>query len=349
MLLQEHVSLKSLNTLGIKAQARYYARVDSVQQLQQLSLDPQLKPRPRLILGGGSNVLFLNNFKGIVIHMAIGGITVTKQDCEYVWVKAGAGVNWHTLVLHCVEQGYAGIENLSLIPGTVGAAPMQNIGAYGVSLSDVFESLEAMEVHSGTVHTFSQKDCNFGYRDSIFKNTRKGQYIITSVTLRLHKQPTFRTTYGALQSTLKAMDIQALSIKAISDAVIHIRQSKLPDPARLGNAGSFFKNPIITQQQFEHHQHTYPDMPGYGQPGGHVKVPAAWLIEQCGWKGKKRGAVGIHAQQALVLVNYGDGTGQAIYQLAQDIKQSVQEKFGIALMPEVQVIGMNTTHSIKTF
>ncbi len=349
MLLQEHVSLKNLNTLGIKAQARYYARIDSVQQLQQLSLDPQRKPLPRLILGGGSNVLFLNNFKGIVIHMAIGGITVTKQDREYVWVKAGAGVNWHTLVLHCVEQGYAGIENLSLIPGTVGAAPMQNIGAYGATLSDVLESLEAMEVRSGTVHTFSQKDCDFGYRDSIFKNTRKGQYIITSVTLRLHKKPTFRITYGALQSTLKAMDIQELSVKAISDAVICIRQSKLPDPARLGNAGSFFKNPIITQQQFEHHQYTHPDMPGYVQPGGYVKVPAAWLIEQCGWKGKKRDKVGVHQQHALVLVNYGDGTGQDIYQLARDIQQSVQEKFGIALMPEVQVIGMNTTHSIKTF
>lgn len=349
MLLQEHVSLKDFNTFGIKAQARYYVRIDDVQQLQRLVLAPQLKPLPRLTLGGGSNVLFINNFVGIVLHMAIGGITVTKQDREYVWVKAGAGVNWHMLVLHCVEQGYAGIENLSLIPGTVGAAPVQNIGAYGVTLSDVFESLEAIEVHSGTVHTFSQQDCGFGYRDSIFKNKLKGQYIITSVTLRLHKQPTFRTTYGALQRTLKAMDIQELSIKVISDAVIYTRQSKLPDPARLGNAGSFFKNSIITQQQFERHQHTHPDMPGYGQPGGHVKVPAAWLIEQCGWKGKKRGTVGVHQQHALVLVNYGGGTGQAIYQLAQDIQQSVQEKFDIALMLEVQMIGMNTTHSIKTF
>ena len=339
MLLREHVSLRNLNTLGVDVQARYYARIDSIQQLQQLLLDPRLKLLPRFILGGGSNVLFLTNFKGIVIHMAIEGITVVKEDQEHVWVRAGAGVNWHTLVLHCVKQGYAGIENLSLIPGTVGAAPVQNIGAYGVALSDVFESLEAIKVHSGLVHTFSQHDCGFGYRDSFFKTTRKAQYIITSVTLRLHKQPTFRATYGALQRTLEAMNVQALSIKAISDAVIHIRQSKLPDPARLGNAGSFFKNPIITQQQFEHHQHTYPDMPGYGQPGGHVKVPAAWLIEQCGWKGKTRGAIGVHQQHALVLVNYGDGTGQDIFRLAQDIQQSVQQRFDIEITPEVQIIG----------
>jgi len=338
MLLQERVSLKNLNTLGINAQARYYIRIDSVQQLRNLLLCKTLKHLPRVILGGGSNILFLNNLEGIVIHIAVEGIAVIQEDQEYVWIQAGAGVNWHTLVMHCVRQGYAGIENLSLIPGSVGAAPVQNIGAYEVSLSDVFESLEAIEMHSGIVQTFSQKDCDFGYRDSIFKNTLKTQYIIVSVTLRLHKKPIFQTTYGALQSTLKAMNIQELSIKAISDAVIHIRQSNLPDPALLGNAGSFFKNPIITRQQFERHQHTHPDMPGYAQPGDHVKVPAAWLIEQCGWKGKKRGTVGVHEQHALVLVNYGEGTGQEIYELAQDIQQSVHQQFNIAIMPEVRVI-----------
>ncbi len=338
MLLQEHISLKDLNTFGINAQARYYIRIHDAQCLHELLLHKKLRPLPRLILGGGSNLLFLNDFQGIVMHMAIDGIATMKEDQTHVWVQAGAGVNWHTLVLHCIEQGYAGIENLSLIPGTVGAAPIQNIGAYGVTLSESLESLEAMEVHSGAVHTFGKEDCAFGYRDSIFKNTLKAQYVILSITLRLQKKPTFRTTYGALQSTLKAMDVQELSIKAISDAVIHIRKSNLPDPALLGNAGSFFKNPTITQQQFQQLKHTYPNMPGYAQPERQVKVPAAWLIEQCGWKGKTIGAIGVHKQQALVLVNYGDGTGQDLYQLAQEIQQSVKELFSIEIMPEVNLI-----------
>jgi UDP-N-acetylmuramate dehydrogenase len=338
MLLQEHFSLKNLNTLGINAQTRYYVRIHGIQQLQQLLLTPQLRQHPRFILGGGSNVLFLNNFAGIVMHMAIGGITVVQEDREHVWVRAGAGVNWHTLVLHCVQQGYAGIENLSLIPGTAGAAPIQNIGAYGVTLSDVFESLEAIEVHSGTVHTLHSKDCAFGYRDSIFKNTHSNRYIIASITLKLHKRPTFQTTYGTLESTLETMGVRELSIKAISDAVIRIRQSKLPDPALLSNAGSFFKNPIITQLQFEQLKWIYPNIPGYAQPEDQVKVSAAWLIEQCGWKGATRGAVGVHKQQALVLVNYGDGTGQDIYQLAQAIQQSVKERFNIEITPEVSLI-----------
>jgi UDP-N-acetylmuramate dehydrogenase len=338
MLLQEHISLKNLNTFGIDAQTRYYIRIHDAQCLHDLLLYKKLRPLPRLTLGRGSNLLFLNDFQGTVIHMAIGGITTVREDQAYVWVKAGAGVNWHTLVLHCIEKGYAGIENLSLIPGTVGAAPIQNIGAYGVTLSETLESLEAMEVHSGVVHTFNKEDCAFGYRDSIFKNALKAQYIILNITLRLQKKPTFQITYGTLQHTLKAMDVQELSIKAISDAVIHIRKSNLPEPASLGNAGSFFKNPIITQQQFEQLKHTYPNMPGHAQPEGKVKVPAAWLIEQCGWKGRTRGAVGVHKQQALVLVNYGDGTGQDIYQLAQDIQQSVKEQFNIAMIPEVNLI-----------
>jgi len=338
MVLQEHVALNNFNTLGIQSHARYYVRIHDTQQLQQLLLAPQLKNLPRLTLGGGSNVLFLNDFKGIVLHMAIGGIATIREDPTHVWVKAGAGVNWHTLVLHCVNRNYAGIENLSLIPGTVGAAPVQNIGAYGVALSETFESLEAMEADSGAVHTFSKEDCAFGYRDSIFKNECKGQYIILSVTLKLHKKPAFRTTYGNLQDVLKAMGVQALSVRTISDAVIHIRKSKLPDPIHLGNAGSFFKNPIIAQQQFEQLKRTYPDMPGYAQPRDHVKVAAAWLIEQCGWKGKARGTVGVHQQHALVLVNYGSGTGQDIYQLALDIQQSVKDRFNIEITPEVQLI-----------
>jgi UDP-N-acetylmuramate dehydrogenase len=339
VLLQEHVSLKNLNTFGIKAQARYYVRIDNVQCLHNLLSDEELKILPRLILGGGSNLLFLNDFRGIVIHMAIGGIVTIREDQAHVWVKAGAGVSWHTLVLYCIEHGYAGIENLALIPGTVGAAPIQNIGAYGVTLSEAFESLEATGIHSGEVHTFSKEDCAFGYRDSIFKNTLKEQYVILSITLRLQKKPTFRTTHGDLQNTLKAMNVQELSIKAISDAVIYIRQNKLPDPAFLGNAGSFFKNPLITQPQFEQLKHTHPNMPGYAQPEDQVKVPAAWLIEQCGWKGRKRGAIGVHQQHALVLINYGDGTGQDIRQLAQDIQRSVKERFDIEIEPEVNLVG----------
>ena len=338
MLLQEHISLKNLNTFGINAQARYYVRIDTIQNLFDLLAHPSFLTLPRLVLGGGSNLLLLKDFEGIVIHVAINGIAIVRENKNYVWVQAGAGVNWHQLVLHCVAKGYAGIENLSLIPGTVGAAPMQNIGAYGVELSDVFESLEALEICSGKIHAFDKVACAFGYRDSIFKNNLKEQYIILNVTLRLHKKPRFKTTYGTLRSILESMDVQELSIKTISDAIIHIRQSKLPDPMRLGNAGSFFKNPIITQLQFEQLKRTYPDMHGYIQPEGRVKVSAAWLIEQCAWKGKKRGAIGVHRQHALVLVNYGGGTGKEVYQLARDIQQSVKEQFSIEIMPEVQLI-----------
>lgn len=339
MLLQEDISLKELNTFGIEVQARYYVRIHDGQQLQRILRFPSLKPLPQLILGGGSNVLFVSDFEGIVFHMTIGSIAVIRENKDHVWVQAGAGVNWHTLVLYCVQHGYAGIENLSLIPGTVGAAPVQNIGAYGVALSNVFESLEALEVHSGNVCTFNQEDCAFGYRDSIFKNKLKGQYIILNVTLKLHKKPTFQVDYGAITSTLESMGVQALSIKAISDVIIHIRQSKLPDPKHLGNAGSFFKNPIVSQQQLQQLKNTHPSIPGYVQPDSQVKVSAAWLIEQCGWKGQRHGTVGVHDQHALVLVNYGDGTGKDIYQLAQDIQRSVKNRFGITLIPEVQVMG----------
>ena len=339
MLLQEHIPLDTLNTFGVKAQARYYVRINDVQQLQDLLSSPLLhKLFPRLILGGGSNVLFINDFEGIVLHVAINGIAVVKEDQDHVWVQAGAGVNWHTLVLYCVRHGYAGIENLSLIPGTVGAAPVQNIGAYGVELSDVFSSLNALEVSPGSVRTFHQEDCAFGYRSSIFKNELKGQYIILNVTLKLNKKPAFRVDYGAIASTLKAMGAQTLSIKAISEAVIYLRRRKLPDPVRLGNAGSFFKNPVVSQAQFKQLKASSPQIPGYQQLHGHFKVPAAWLIEQCGWKGQRHGTVGVYDQHALVLVNHGGATGKAIYQLSQSIQQSVRDRFGIALVPEVQVI-----------
>src|SRR3569623_118723 len=270
MLLQEHISLKKLNTFGIDAQARYYIRIDTTKSLLNLIAHPYFPTLPRLILGGGSNILLLNDFEGIVIHMAINGIATIRETEDYVWVQAGAGVDWHQLVLHCIANGYAGIENLSLIPGTVGAAPIQNIGAYGVELSDVIESLDALEIYSGKIHVFNQVACAFGYRESIFKNDLKGQYIILNVTLKLNKKPTFQTSYGDIQSTLEAMNIQKLSIKAISDAIIYLRQNKLPDLAHLGNAGSFFKNPVLTQARFTELQIKYPQKPGYKQPDDQV-------------------------------------------------------------------------------
>lgn len=338
MILQKNASLQSLNTFRVAAQTRYYAHIDTVQALRALLLRKEVQHLPQLILGSGSNLLFVNDFPGIVIQMATGQIATIREDKAHVWIRAGAGVNWHQLVLHCLANNYAGLENLSLIPGTVGAAPIQNIGAYGVELCDLFDSLEAMEKSSGTIHTFDRTACAFGYRDSIFKNSLKDQYIILNVTLKLPKQPNFQTTYGAIQRTLQAMKVQNISIQAISDAVIHIRQSKLPDPAILGNAGSFFKNPILPASHFEKLKSSYPQMPSYEQPVHRVKIPAAWLIDHCGWKGYRRGDVGVHKTQPLVLVNYGHATGQEIYQLAQDIQQSIKVKFGIALIPEVNII-----------
>ena len=338
-LLQEHVSLQAFNTFGVAAQARYYAHIADVQALEELPASPVWKEFPRLVLGGGSNILFVKDFAGLVVHIGIKGIEKVVEDSTHVWIRAGAGVDWHALVTYCVARDYGGIENLSLIPGTTGAAPVQNIGAYGVELSDVFESLEAFNLDTGKICTFSKQACSFGYRDSVFKNSLKGQYIITHVTLKLQKHPTFHISYGAIKTTLEAMGVRVLSIHAISQAVIRIRQSKLPDPATLGNAGSFFKNPVIHTSQFEALKSKHPQIPHYVQPNDQVKVPAGWLIEQCGWKGQRRGRVGVHAQHALILVNHGGGTGITIYQLAQAIQQSVHHKFGIALTPEVNLIG----------
>ena len=339
MVLQEHVPLQNFNTFHFKAQARYYARISTSKALQTLLAHPQVQGLPQLVLGSGSNVLFLGDFTGLVLHMAVGGIVTIKENAAHIWLQAGAGVSWHQLVLHCVAKGYAGIENLALIPGTVGAAPVQNIGAYGAALQDVFASLEALEVASGTIRTLGGAACAFGYRDSIFKSTHKGKYIILNVTLKLHKKPTFKTTYGALQATLAARQVTKPSLQAICQAVIHLRQSKLPDPALLGNAGSFFKNPLLPPAQFKQLQAQHPHLPGHAQPSGHIKVPAAWLIEQVGWKGKRKGNVGVHRHHALVLVNHGNGTGQGLYQLAQEIQQAVENQFGLQLVPEVQLVG----------
>jgi UDP-N-acetylmuramate dehydrogenase len=262
---------------------------------------------------------------------------VEGEDADYVYVKAGAGENWHGLVTHCIEKGYGGLENLSLIPGCVGASPMQNIGAYGVEIKDVFAGLQAYHIYDKTTVEFLLDDCAFGYRESVFKGKYKGKFVITSVTYRLRKQPVFNTSYGAIEQELQKMGVQQLSVKAISQAVINIRTSKLPDPAVIGNAGSFFKNPQVPQHQFDELKHAYPAVPGYPVEGG-VKVAAGWLIEQCGWKGYRQGDAGVHAKQALVLVNYGNAAGQEIYELSGSIIESVQTRFGILLEREVNII-----------
>lgn len=338
--IQSYVSLKPYNTFGIDASARYWVDISHEDDLQTLLNLTDFIDTPKLILGGGSNVLLCHNFDGLVVKISIQGINLMREDDNHVYLTAGAGVNWHELVQFCVQQGYAGLENLSLIPGTVGAAPMQNIGAYGVELEQVFESLTAVHILTGEKRTFTHTDCAFGYRESIFKRDLKGQYIITSVTFQLDKQPVFHTRYGAIQETLTEMGVSEndLSIKAISEAVIRIRRSKLPDPTQIGNAGSFFKNSEIPKAQFDALQAQYPALPGYPLGDDVVKVPAGWLIEQAGWKGYRSGDAGVHAKQALVLVNYGKATGNEILQLAKQVQASVLDKFGVTISPEVNVI-----------
>lgn len=336
--IQSNVSLKKYNTFGIDASARYLVEVDNDEDIQTLLQLPDVQTLPKLILGGGSNLLLTQDFNGLVVKINIKGIHTAKEDQDSVWVRVGAGESWHEFVMYCVEKGLSGLENLSLIPGTVGAAPMQNIGAYGVEIKDTFDRLEAVEIATGQKRIFTNEECRFGYRDSIFKNEAKGQYIICHVQFKLQKTPTFHVAYGDIQKTLDQMGVKELSLKAISDAVIKIRRSKLPDPAEIGNAGSFFKNPEIPADQYNELKAAYPEIPGYILSDEMVKVPAGWLIEQCGWKGKRFGAVGVHVRQALVLVNYGGGKGNDIRQLAEKIQTSVEEQFGIHLHTEVNFI-----------
>ncbi|HEX2536028.1 MAG TPA: UDP-N-acetylmuramate dehydrogenase [Chitinophagaceae bacterium] len=339
MTLREHISLKNYNTFGIGATARYFAAFDSVETLQALLAEDKVRSAGRLLfLGGGSNILLTGDVDGAVLRNEILGISVTGEDEEYVYLRSGAGENWHRLVLHSLEQDYAGLENLSLIPGSVGASPMQNIGAYGVEIKDVFHELEAWHIGDRALRVFSAEECRFGYRESIFKGALKGQYVITAVTFRLRKQPVFHTEYGAIRQELESMGVTELSIQAISRAVINIRTSKLPDPAVIGNAGSFFKNPSVPAEQFEALKEMHPGIVGFPNPDGTVKLAAGWLIEQCGWKGVRRGDAGCHAKQALVLVNYGGATGKQIYDLSTEIMESVRVKFGVALEREVNLV-----------
>ncbi|WP_440998638.1 UDP-N-acetylmuramate dehydrogenase [Fodinibius sp. SL11] len=337
-LVKTDVDLTPYNTLNISAKARYFASVESESQLKQILQHPKSEGLQILVLGGGSNVLFVNDFDGLVLHIGIKGREVIKETDEDIWLKIGAGENWHQIVRYCVNNGWGGIENLSLIPGTVGAAPIQNIGAYGVELEEVFEWLEAVDIEGRETRRYEKQHCEFGYRDSIFKGELKGVVIVTSVVLKLSKQPELNTSYGAIQSELDKRNIKQPTIRDISDIVIDIRNSKLPNPDSLGNAGSFFKNPIVKEEVYERIIEKYPEAPGYDMGNQKTKVPAGWLIEEAGWKGKVVGNTGTYKQQALVIVNHGDATGREIMDLADRIKTTVKEQFGIDLVPEVNIV-----------
>ena len=336
MQIEENISLKQFNTFGINVKAKHFAAFASADELGELLT--VAANESKLVLGGGSNILFTKDVDGLVLKNEMKGMELIKEDDEFVYVKAGAGENWHAFVMYCISNNWGGVENLSLIPGNVGASPMQNIGAYGVEIKDVFEELEAFHLHDKTAVTFSTADCAFGYRESVFKQQYKNQFAILNVTFRLRKQPLFNTSYGAINAELEAMGVTTINIQAISQAVINIRSSKLPDPRQIGNAGSFFKNPTITKQRFIELKSQYPSVVGYENADGTVKLAAGWLIEQCGWKGYRKGDAGCHAKQALVLVNYGNADGAAIYNLSEEILQSVNEKFGVELEREVNIL-----------
>lgn len=335
MHLIQNADLSSFNTFGLSARAAHFVQVSTVEELRE-AIGTGI--RPVRILGGGSNVIFTGDVAGLLIKNEIRGIEIVQTLPDQVWIKAGGGEVWHPFVLHTLEQGYGGLENLSLIPGTVGAAPVQNIGAYGTELKDIFVSLEAVHLETGDLHTFSKEACRFAYRDSIFKQAAKGQYCIVSVTFALTRQHHhIHVAYGDIQKTLDNMGVAQPGIRDISRAVIAIRSSKLPDPAVIGNCGSFFKNPETTRDVLEKIRQTHPHAPAYDLPEGRVKIPAGWLIEQCGWKGKRVGNTGSYEKQALVLVNYGGATGEEVRQLAVAIIASVQQQFGIALETEVNL------------
>lgn len=332
-----NVNIQPYNTFGISAHAEQFAIFSSFEELRKLFLQ---KPKgvPFMILGGGSNVLFTGDFNGLMLKNEILGFEIVKKDGDDVFVKAGAGENWHSFVIRTIGLNFGGLENLSLIPGNVGASPMQNIGAYGREIKDVFHSLEAYHIESGEIHTFFNEDCEFGYRESVFKRKFKNQYVILNVTYKLSKKHQLNTSYGVIDEELKKMGVEHPTIKDVSNAVISIRSSKLPDPKEIGNAGSFFKNPVIPIEQFEKLKSRYSDIPSYPGGDGCVKLAAGWLIERAGWKGKTFGNYGVHKLQALVLVNYGGATGNQIFELSEKIIKDMEEQFGVNLEREVNIV-----------
>ncbi|HSB93648.1 MAG TPA: UDP-N-acetylmuramate dehydrogenase [Flavitalea sp.] len=334
MQIQENIPLRQYNTFRIEAIARHFAVIESVEDLDEAT---GLAYDQLLILGGGSNLLITRDVDGLVLKNNIKGITKVRETDSTVILTVGAGENWHRFVESCIAANLGGVENLSLIPGNTGASPMQNIGAYGVEIKDVFEELEAYDLHDRVIRKFTRSDCEFGYRESVFKNRYRNRFVILNVSFRLSKLPTFNISYGAIGDELEKMGVTKLSLRAVSQAVINIRSSKLPDPAVIGNAGSFFKNPVVSAEKFEELKVDFPAIPSY--PAGiNVKLAAGWLVEQCGWKGFRRGDAGCHAKQALVLVNHGTATGMDILQLSEEIIQSVLNRFGIELEREVNII-----------
>jgi UDP-N-acetylmuramate dehydrogenase len=337
MRIEENKSLKAYNTFGIDCNARYFVSVTSISEL--IEALSENNNQEYFILGGGSNMLLTQDIEAVVIHLNMKGVEILSENEDTVQIKAMAGENWHEFVLKCISLGYGGLENLSLIPGNVGTAPIQNIGAYGVELKDVFVSCSAVDTETYLEKDFSKEECDFGYRSSIFKNEAKGKFIITAVVFELTKKVHKKSTsYGAIKEELVKNNIENPNIKDISEAVIAIRESKLPDPKKLGNSGSFFKNPVIDAESFQEFRIKNPSAPFYEVTPTTFKIPAGWLIEQAGFKGKQFGDAGVHKNQALVLVNYGNATGSEIWELAIRIQKKVKDQFGIYIEPEVNVI-----------
>lgn len=339
MNIHRNVDLKSYNTFGLEVKATELATISSEEELRNMVLSGKLRASHWMILGGGSNLLFTGDFDGLMLSMNIRGRKVVEESADELVLEGGAGENWHELVLHCVEMGWGGIENLSLIPGRLGAAPIQNIGAYGVELKDVFVYLDAMDLETSEVKRFQAEDCQFGYRDSVFKRELKGKIAILRVALRLRKHNhQIQVSYGAITQELAAMHVSSPTIADVSTAVMAIRRSKLPDPAEIGNSGSFFKNPEVPTAFFEELKARFPELPGYVIKEEITKIPAAWLIDRAGWKGKRFGNYGVHDKQALVLVNHGGAKGSDIFELSGKIMASVKEIYGVELEREVNVI-----------
>jgi len=337
MQIQSNFSLKSFNTFGIESKAKNFVAVHSLDELKTVLAEHAAEPK--FILGGGSNMLLTQDIDALVIHIDLKGKRIVKEDDNFVWVESMAGENWHEFVLWTIDQNFGGLENMSLIPGNVGTTPVQNIGAYGTEIKDTFVSCDAMKIDDQTMRTFSKEDCRFGYRESIFKQEAKNQYIITSVVFKLTKRNhNINTSYGDITKELALQNVTVPTLKDVSNAVIAIRQSKLPDPKILGNSGSFFKNPVISRSHFEKVQAQFPEIKFFEVSPTEVKVPAGWLIEQAGYKGFRKGDAGVHKNQALVLVNYGSATGQEILALSREVQQAVFDKYSIAIEAEVNVI-----------
>jgi UDP-N-acetylmuramate dehydrogenase len=337
--MEQNVSLKPFNTFGLEAKAQHFLEINNQEELIDFLTNNPLAKGPLLPIGGGSNILLTQDYKGTVLKLSLKGKHILKEQDNYTFVEVAGGENWHDFVLWSISENLGGIENMSLIPGNVGTAPIQNIGAYGVEQKDSFVSLTAVEIETGQIHHFTDEACEFGYRDSVFKRHLKGKFIITKVVFKLtNTNHVLKTSYGAIQNQLQLMNVLEPTIKEVSDAVIAIRQSKLPDPKEIGNSGSFFKNPVISNEKFEILKHKFPEVSAYPNGENHTKVAAGWLIEQAGLKGLRRGPIGVHEKQALVLVNYGGGKGKDIQQLSSDIQAKVKEIFDISLEAEVNIL-----------